>query len=338
MPAAQSAHAGISAGHVLPQLRPTRPTPPRGVLSPPRAAQRQAPAYRLSDANAVQCTGIVKTLLYFWTAVATLVGLILPCFVLYLMYFRDGGNLLPSLPHKLAAYSSLGVAVACGLGLYGLVKHRECVSKGSRNYGLGMFVVLGAIAAIVLLVAGAMSLSFVRVVELAEEDDFSSERAVYLETTMLTRLHAQVRKSSSDWRDTQNALNCCGYEAVAAMQANVQSSSDWDPSLVTAVRDANSVGSKYCSSRASECSDAYCPVATREWCRTELLQVAHSSFSLLGICAVVLGSAQLFFSAMGLFTLLCDVRRQSGLSPTIQIQHHALSSIQPSSASNAQQE
>ncbi|KAG7388019.1 hypothetical protein PHYPSEUDO_013271 [Phytophthora pseudosyringae] len=332
-----------SAGQVLPQLRLKRPTPARGVLSPPRATRQpqQVPRLaRLSDASAgFPVSRLVEIFLYVWTVAAILLGVILACLVLYLMYFKDGGNLASTLPFNLAAYGGLAVTFASCFGLYGLLHHREIVTEGRRNYSLGMFIVLGTVGAIVVVVAGAMALSLVHVVELAQEEDFSSDRVVVLETQVISQLHAHVAKSNSAWRDTQNELKCCGYEQVSSIQGYLGARSSWDSSLQAAVEDVNAVGGRYCSTRASECvratSEAHCPVPGRGWCRVELLRVAHDNYALLSTCAITLGAVQLLFGAFGLFTLLCDVRRVSGASPTYEIPHQMLSPIQPS-APNAE--
>ncbi|GMF25976.1 unnamed protein product [Phytophthora lilii] len=196
------------------------------------------------------------------------------------------------------------------------------------------FVFLGALGAIVVIIAGAMALSLVSVLELAEQGDFSSDRVVTLETKIISRLHAQVKNSNSAWKDTQNELMCCGYDQVSTIKAYLSTSPSWDPSLDTSVEDVNSVGGRYCSTRISECerttSEAHCPVPGRNWCRIELLQVAHENYSLLSTCAITFGAVQLLFSALGLFTLLCDVGRLRGSSPIYEIQHQMLSPIQPS--------
>ncbi|ETI43415.1 hypothetical protein F441_11541 [Phytophthora nicotianae CJ01A1] len=322
---------GTSVGQILPQLHLKRPIPARGVLSPPRAA-RQAQMPRLSESAAsFPIARLVETFLYLWTVVAILLGIILACLVLYMLYFKEGGNLTPTLPFNLAAYSGLAITLASCFGLYGLLHHRKIVTEGGRNYSLGMVRTIGAI---IVVVAGAMALSLVHVVDQAQDEDFSSDRVVVLETNIITRLEAQVLKSSSSWRSTQNELKCCGYDRVSVIQGYLSPSSSWDATLQTAVEDANAIGGRYCSSRVSECvrttSEAHCPVPGRDYCRVELLQVAKDNYSLLGICAVILGATQLVFSAFGLFTLLCDVRRIRGSSPIYEIRHQMLSPIQPS--------
>ncbi|KAL3670433.1 hypothetical protein V7S43_004752 [Phytophthora oleae] len=120
---------------VLPQLRPKRP--PRGVLSPPRATQVPR-LTRLSDATAeFPFSRFVELFLYFWTVLGGVLGIVLACLVLYLMYFNDGGDLAPKLPFNLAAYGGLVVSLASFFGLYGLIKHRKLVTQGRRNYALG---------------------------------------------------------------------------------------------------------------------------------------------------------------------------------------------------------
>ncbi|KAF4041815.1 Tetraspanin family [Phytophthora infestans] len=325
---------GTSLEQILPQLRPKRPTPARGVLSPPHATRQPQDAPRLSESAATfPVARLVETSLYFWTVVAVILGIFLACLVLYMLYFKEGGDLTPTLPFNLAAYGGLTVTLASCFGLYGLLQHRRIVTKGRRNYSLGMFVSLGTIGAIVVVVAGAMALSLVSTVEQAQDGDFSSDRVVVLETNVIMRLHTQVLKSSSSWQSTQNELKCCGYDRVSVMQENLSPSSSWDASLQTAVEDANAIAGRYCSSRVSECirtaSEPHCPVPGREFCRVELLKVAQANYSLLGICAITLGATQLIFSVFGLFTLLCDVRRISGSSPIYLMRHRTLSPIQP---------
>jgi hypothetical protein len=193
---------------------------------------------------------------------------------------------------------------------------------------------LGTAGAVVTLAAGAMALSLASVVELAQDEDFASDRVVVLETAFISRLREQVAKSSSSWQDTQNELKCCGYDQLSAVQAHLGASSS---SLRTAVEDVNAVGGRYCSTRVAECvrmvSEEHCPVPGRSYCRVELLQVARDNYSLLSTCAITLGAVQLLFSALGLFTLLCDVRRMQGSSPTYEMQHRMLSPIQPSAPS-----
>ncbi|POM66668.1 Regulator of chromosome condensation (RCC1)-like protein [Phytophthora palmivora] len=330
-------------GQVLPQLHLKRPIPARGVLSPPRATQQVqqlSRRTRLSHAVVdVPFTRFVKITLYCWTVVAITLGVVLACFVLYLKYFKEGGNLTPTLPFNLAGYGGLVITVSSSFGLYGLLHHRKIVTEGRRNYSLGMFIVIGTIGAIVVITAGAMALSLAHVVDEAQEDDFSSDRVAVLETKVITRLHVQVMKSASSWQDTQNELKCCGYDQVRRIQGYLSTSSAWDVSIQTAIQDVNAVGGRYCSSRVSECmsttSEAHCPVSGQDWCRHQLLQVARENYSLLSICTLILGAIQLLFSAFGLFTLLCDVRRIRGLSPIYEIRHQTLSPIQPSTP-NAQ--
>ncbi|KAI9992996.1 hypothetical protein PInf_015051 [Phytophthora infestans] len=245
---------GTSLEQILPQLRPKRPTPARGVLSPPHATRQPQDAPRLSESAATfPVARLVETSLYFWTVVAVILGIFLACLVLYMLYFKEGGDLTPTLPFNLAAYGGLTVTLASCFGLYGLLQHRRIVTEGGRNYSLGMFVSLGTIGAIVVVVAGAMALSL----------------------------------SSSSWQSTQNELKCCGYDRVSVMQENLSPSSSWDASLQTAVEDANAIAGRYCSSRVSECirtaSEPHCPVPGREFCRVELLKVAQANYSLLGI-------------------------------------------------------
>ncbi|KAG2874786.1 hypothetical protein C6341_g27276 [Phytophthora cactorum] len=250
-----------------------------------------------------------------------------------MLYLKEGGNFTPSLPFNLAAFGGLAITLASCFGLFGLLHHRKIVTEGRRNYSLGMFIILGTIGASVVVVAGAMALSLVHVVQRAQDEDFSSDQVVVLETNVITRLHAQVLKSSSAWRNTQNELKCCGYDRVSVLQDYLSASSSWDASLQTAVEDANAIGGRYCSTRVSECvgttTEAHCPVPGRDYCRVELLQVAQDNYSLIGICALTLGATQLLFSAFGLFTLLCDVRRISGSSPIYEIRHQMLSPVQP---------
>ncbi|KAG6609363.1 putative transmembrane protein [Phytophthora cinnamomi] len=325
-------------GQVLPQLRLKRPTPAQGVLSPPRSTQPPPRATRLtqlSDAAAgFPCARLVEWFLYCWTVVATMLGIVLACLVLYLMYFTDGGNLAPVLPFSLAAYGGLAITVACVCGLYGLLHHRQIVTEGRRNYSLGVFVFLGIIGAIVVVVAGAMALSLSHVVELAQNEDFSSDQVAVLETKVISKLHDQVTKSSSTWREIQDELKCCGYDQISTIQTYLSRSASWNAAVQTEVEDVNAVGGSYCSTRPGECllttSEAHCPVSGRDWCRLELLQVAHDNYLLLSTCAITFGAFQLLFSLLGVFTLLCDVRRISGLSPTYEIPHRMLSPIQPS--------
>ncbi|KAE8909052.1 hypothetical protein PF004_g16906 [Phytophthora fragariae] len=331
--AASSDSVAGNAGQVLPQLRLKRPSPARGVLSPPRSTQppHQVPRLtRLSDAAAgFPCARLVESFLYFWTVVASMLGVVLSCLVLYLMYFKERGNMAPVLPFCLAAYGGLASSVASGCGLYGLLHHRRIVTQGGRNYSFGLFVVLGVSSAIVVVVAGAMALSLAHVVELAQAEDFSNDRVAVLETKVIAKLHAQVTKSSSTWRDMQNELKCCGYDQVSTIQTYLSSNSSYSE-----VEDVNAVGGRYCSTRTAEClettSEANCPVSGRGWCRLELLQVAHDNYSLLSTCAITFGAFHLLFSLLGVFTLLCDVRRISGSSPIYEIPHRMLSPIQPS--------
>ncbi|KAG2767316.1 hypothetical protein Pcac1_g21411 [Phytophthora cactorum] len=323
-----------SNGYILPQLRLKRPIPARGVLSPPRATRQAQDVPRLSESVAgFPVARLAETFLYFWTVVAIILGIVQACFVLYMLYLKEGGNFTPSLPFNLAAFGGLAITLASCFGLFGLLHHRKIVTEGRRNYSLGMFIILGTIGASVVVVAGAMALSLVHVVQRAQDEDFSSDQVVVLETNVITRLHAQVLKSSSAWRNTQNELKCCGYDRVSVLQDYLSASSSWDASLQTAVEDANAIGGRYCSTRVSECvgttTEAHCPVPGRDYCRVELLQVAQDNYSLIGICALTLGATQLLFSAFGLFTLLCDVRRISGSSPIYEIRHQMLSPVQP---------
>ncbi|KAG1713398.1 hypothetical protein DVH05_001185 [Phytophthora capsici] len=124
-----------SSPQMLPQLRPKRP-PVRGVLSPPRAT----PPRSTRQSNATSeflFARVVELFLYFWTVIAGVLGVVLACLVLYLMYFKDGGDLAPKLPFNLAAYGGLVVSIASFFGLYGLINHRKLVTLGRRNYALG---------------------------------------------------------------------------------------------------------------------------------------------------------------------------------------------------------
>lgn len=184
-----------------------------------------------------------------------------------------------------------------------------------------------------------MALSLAHVVELAQDEDFSSDRVAVLETKLISKLHDQVAKSSSAWREVQNELKCCGYDQASTIQTYLSATSSWNSSAQSELEGVNAVGGRYCSTRTAEClrttSEAHCPVSGRGWCRLELLQVAHDNYSLLSTCAITFGAFQLLFSLLGVFTLLCDVRRISGSSPIYEIQHRMLSPIQPS-APNAE--
>ncbi|KAK1941512.1 PH [Phytophthora citrophthora] len=315
-----------SSPQVLPQLRPKRPSA-RGVLSPPRATHAPR-STRLSDsATNFLFARLVELLLYFWTVAAGVLGIILACLVLYLMYFKDGGDLAPKLPFNLAAYGGLIVSIASFFGLYGLINHRKLVTLGRRNYTLGTFVLVGAIGAIIVIIAGAMAISFTHIVELAQEEVVLSDRVAVFESGIISRLDSQVLKSSSIWRETQDALECCGYEPVSVGQEHFEAS--WSSSLQISIQEINAIGGRYCNTRSSECEEAVneanCPVPGRNWCRMELLDVIRDNFSLLSICAIVFGAVQLLFSGFGLFTLLCDVRRLAGSSPTkpvVRLKYH----------------
>lgn len=318
---------------VLPQLRPKRPSLARGILLPPRATSPVSQRTRVRTAAAsFPVARLIETILYFWTVVAILLGIVFACFVLFLLFFKEGGNLTSILPFDLAAYGSLAITVASCCGLYGLVYHKQCVMAGRRNYALGTFIVLGVIGAIIVILAGAMALSLVRVVALAQDNEFSSDRVLALETHVISKLHAQAATNTVAWRSTQNALKCCGYDQVSVLRGYLSAQLAWDPALQTAVDDVNAIGGKYCSSRLAECeetvSEAHCPVSGRQWCRTELLRVAGDNYALLGICGLTFGAVQVLCSTLGLFTLLCDVRRLSGLSPMYRIEHQTLSPIQ----------
>ncbi|GMF22037.1 unnamed protein product [Phytophthora fragariaefolia] len=111
------------------------------------------------------------------------------------------------------------------------------IGKSSRS-----FVFLGLTAAIAVVVGGAMALSLSHVVQLAQEEDFSSNRVAVLETKVIARLHSQVAKSSSAWRDMQNELQCCGYDRVGVTRTHLSSS--WNSAVQTAIEDVNAEGGR----------------------------------------------------------------------------------------------
>ncbi|KAG2783217.1 hypothetical protein PC119_g27457, partial [Phytophthora cactorum] len=120
-------------------LRLKRPIPARGVLSPPRATRQAQDVPRLSESVAgFPVARLAETFLYFWTVVAIILGIVQACFVLYMLYLKEGGNFTPSLPFNLAAFGGLAITLASCFGLFGLLHHRKIVTEGRRNYSLGM--------------------------------------------------------------------------------------------------------------------------------------------------------------------------------------------------------
>ncbi|CEG43334.1 FOG: RCC1 domain [Plasmopara halstedii] len=294
MPPASTTSRGTS---VLPQLRPKRPSPARGILSPPQVHRQVPQRFQVRNAAAsFPSARHIETILYFWTVVAILFGILLACLVLFLLFCKEGGSLTPTLPFDMAAYGGVAITTASCCGLYGLLYHKKLVTEGRRNYALGTFIVLGTIGAIIVIIAGAMALSLVRVVAQAQNDEFMNDQVIILETHVISRLHAQVKESKLTWRSTQNQLECCGYLQSSVLSAFLSARSSWDTTLETAVNDVNAIGGKFCSTRISECdhmtSEAFCPVTGRGWCRNELLRVARDNYRQLGICCVTFGGAQ----------------------------------------------
>ncbi|TMW64595.1 hypothetical protein Poli38472_011475 [Pythium oligandrum] len=270
--------------------------------------------------NGTKCASPIKVFLYGWNVLIILLGLGLLCIGLYLLYYQGNAHLVPTLAYNLAMYTGLALALVSCVGLFGLQQQRRCTTDGSRNYVLGLFILLGALGAIVISMGGIIALTLKKVADSAEANDFTEMRVKPFETAVITLLDGYVKDDPNGWREMQNSMRCCAYASVYDLRS--YSKTEWDESVLAMVNSTNSVSGRYCSRKSADCravDGVPCPLSKRTWCREEVLSLIVGNYSLLGVYAIVIGCCELVAAALSLFTLLCDVRMLKTKSPTIEI-------------------
>ncbi|GLD96869.1 hypothetical protein PINS_up005552 [Pythium insidiosum] len=335
MPTAMVASAdhGTSPHHVQVHLQgngsPRRQQPSRlelDVIRRQRAAMTRRTSY--SDVvHGMKCVAPIKVFQYCWNVLVILLGLGLLFSGLYFLYYQENAHMVPALAYNLATYTGLALALISILGLYGLQRHRYCITKGKRNYALGCFILLSLVAASIIIGGGVIGLTLRQVADHAEASDFDQPRVKYFEEAVLTLLESYVKDDPGGWRGWQNSMYCCAYASVDEMKTHWKNQDDVD--TLYRVQTINSVPGTFCAKKASECVGNVlpCPAKGRKWCRVEVLSLIVDNYSFLGIYAIVIGSCQLFSVCLALFTLMCDVRMLNARSPTLEIAHKVLSPL-----------
>lgn len=191
------------------------------------------------------------------------------------------------------------------------------------------FILLSVAGAAIMIMCGIVSLTLLGVVKSAEVNDFALQKVRIFETAVITNLHEYTQEDTAGWRGIQQSLLCCGYVSMDELEKSA--TLPWDASLLNMMDEINALGGKFCAKKAAECSSAGvgfpCPSKGHSWCRSEFYLLMRSNYKLIGVFALVMGTAQLLSSAFGLFTLLCDVRMLPTRSPTVEVPHLTLPSM-----------
>ncbi|OQR84744.1 transmembrane protein [Achlya hypogyna] len=244
---------------------------------------------------------VAKRFLNLWNFLVLALACAVLIVTIYILTCQSDVHAVPSLGY-IAAVVCAGILVfLSGLGLYGLRRHRHCITTGKRNFALGSYVILGLATGVVLVLAGSVALTLNSVVAESQGIDFADVRVGYLEEAMIESLHSYAEATPAGWTNMQNNWFCCGYYNTTALADFIELEA------AAHARTLNAMPGIYCTTNCTT-GLAACPKPTQTWCRDVFLKNAATNNAYVGWTSVVAGGAQLFAIVLGVYILMCDIR------------------------------
>ncbi|OQS00881.1 transmembrane protein [Thraustotheca clavata] len=257
---------------------------------------------------------VAKRLLNAWNFLVLVLGCAVLITTVYIITCQSDTHAVPNLGYIASIVCGALLVLLAGLGLYGLRQHRHCISTGQRNFALGSYVLLGFAAGAVLVLAGAVALTFNTIIAKSKQNDFSDNRVEFLEEAMIQNLYDYSVADPNGWKNMQNSWFCCGYYNTTTIDDFL------DLEYTADAQALNALPGIYCKTTNCTSGLPACPNANQVWCREVFLKNASTNNVYIGWISLAAGVAQLFGFICSVYILMCDIRmlerKSTNLLPT----------------------